>query len=87
MTNRVTSLERAFQLARSGSVRTVHELRLALERERYDSKMVEGPSLSRQLRDVIKAALAKARTPAPAVGQESVPAEITVKDLNASKDE
>jgi hypothetical protein len=52
-----TSLERAFELAASGSCRTVEEIRYKLRSEGYREKDVAGPSLFKQL----KALITKAR--------------------------
>lgn len=52
----VAPLERAFQLARSGSVGNVTELKTALKREGYSSEVIEGRTLTRQLRELIQIA-------------------------------
>jgi hypothetical protein len=52
----VRPLERAFQLARSGSVQNVSEIRRAMEREGYASREIEGEQLRTQLRALIKVA-------------------------------
>jgi hypothetical protein len=49
-------LERAFQLARSGSVAGLTEIISSLNREGYSSNQIEGRLLKRQLADLIKAA-------------------------------
>lgn len=48
----LTTLERAFQLARSGECASTTEIRLRLKRERYDAveAHLQGPSITRQLR-------------------------------------
>jgi hypothetical protein len=52
-----SALERAFQLARSGQVSTIDDIRKVLRREGYDaSNMYVGPSLRSQLRELIKTA-------------------------------
>ena len=57
MDYRVAALERAFQLARSGQVTRIDEIRKQLRREGYDDRVVEGGrSLLSQLRGLIKAA-------------------------------
>ncbi len=56
MDNRMTALERAFQLARSGEVLTIKEIIGALRREGYAISQIEGPTLKRQLKDLIRAA-------------------------------
>ena len=55
---RITSLERAFQIAKSGDVTNLSELKAALRREAYDLDQVQGHALRQQLRAVIKAARA-----------------------------
>jgi LmbE family N-acetylglucosaminyl deacetylase len=52
-TNR-TALERAFELARSGKVFTVDELRRKLGSEGYMASQIDGRALSRQLRELIR---------------------------------
>ena len=59
MTNHPTALERAFQLASTGNFRTVEEVRRILSQEGYSISQIDGPTLSKQLRDAIK----KARQP------------------------
>lgn len=56
MDQRMTALERAFQLARSGQVSTITEIVGSLRRDRYDTRQIEGPALKRQLMNLIKAA-------------------------------
>jgi hypothetical protein len=51
--DRPTKLERAFQLARSGKVRSISEIQLALKREGFGALDGAGPSLSRQLRKIL----------------------------------
>jgi len=48
----ISTIERAFILARSGDYASVSDIRLALKRERFDSveAHLAGPSLGRQLR-------------------------------------
>jgi hypothetical protein len=52
----MTSLERAFQLARSGRVSGLSEIVKALGCEGYSGNQIAGPILRRQLVDLIKAA-------------------------------
>lgn len=52
MTSRLTTLERAFALARSGEYAGVAEIRAQLKTEGYALHQLEGPSLMRQLRDL-----------------------------------
>jgi hypothetical protein len=54
MDSRKTSLQRAFELARSGSYLTVHEIIMRLKMERYDDTQVEGPALKKQLLEIIE---------------------------------
>jgi hypothetical protein len=56
MDQKMTALERAFQLARSGSVAGLTEIISTLNREGYSGSQIEGRLLKRQLADLIKAA-------------------------------
>jgi hypothetical protein len=56
MDQKMTAMERAFQLARSGTVAGVAEIATSLNREGYHANQIEGPALKRQLADLIKAA-------------------------------
>ncbi|WP_129793404.1 hypothetical protein [Sphingosinicella sp. CPCC 101087] len=49
-----TTLERAFDLARSGTCRSVSDIRRQLKAERYDQveAHLSGPAISRQLREL-----------------------------------
>lgn len=53
-----TTIERAFQLARSGSVTSLNEIRLQLKREQFSNvhEHMEGASIRRQLIAIIQAA-------------------------------
>ena len=55
-----TTLERAFDLARSGRFASVSDIRLALKRERFDQveAHLAGFSIARQLRGLCDAARA-----------------------------
>jgi hypothetical protein len=54
---KVSPLERAFQLARSGRVAKVDDLRKRLRQEGYDESVMDGgPLLKSQLRKLIKGA-------------------------------
>lgn len=54
---KVSVLERAFELAKSGRVATIGDIRKQLRQEGYDDSVVDGgPSLSAQLRELIRAA-------------------------------
>jgi hypothetical protein len=55
----MTVLQRAFQLARSGHMLTMGEIRVALGREGYSTDQIEGPVLKRQLNELIKTARGK----------------------------
>lgn len=50
-----TSLERAFDLARSGDCRSVTEIRARLKSEGYNEADISGGSLLKQLRALIDA--------------------------------
>jgi hypothetical protein len=54
--HRMTTMERAFHLARSGRFTTIAEVFTALDREGYSASQIQGPLLRRQLTDLIKAA-------------------------------
>ena len=58
--NDVTTLERAFALARSGTCANIDEIRLTLKRERFDQidAHLAGHSIKRQLRALCEAARA-----------------------------
>jgi hypothetical protein len=51
----MTTLERAFELAKSGDYESVTEIRAKLKAEGYALSQLEGPSLNRQLRELCKA--------------------------------
>ena len=53
MSSQPTSLERAFELARSGQFSSLEAIRLQLNREGLNPRTVVGPVLRRQLRDLI----------------------------------
>ncbi len=52
----LSAVERAFELARSGQVKTVDEIRKRLAREGRDQDQIFGRELSRQLNDAIRQA-------------------------------
>jgi hypothetical protein len=57
MDPKVSVLERAFQLARSGQVASIDDIKKRLKREGYEEKSVDGgPSLARQLKKLIREA-------------------------------
>ena len=53
---RMTSMERAFHLARSGRFTCLTEVVTTLDREGYSASQIQGPLLKRQLTGLIKAA-------------------------------
>jgi hypothetical protein len=53
---RMTGLERAFDLARSGRFTTLDEVVKLLRKEGYSVDQIEGPLLRRQLTQLIRAA-------------------------------
>jgi hypothetical protein len=54
MDHKVSSLERAFQLARSGQVASIDDIKKRLKREGYEEKAVDGgPLLAGQLKKLI----------------------------------
>ncbi|HEY0027000.1 MAG TPA: hypothetical protein VGC35_03950 [Allosphingosinicella sp.] len=63
-----TTIERAFEIARSGSCTSVQEIRMALKKERFDNveAHLAGPSLARQLRTLCEAAKVSDRAEAEA---------------------
>ncbi|MES3151477.1 hypothetical protein [Sphingomonas faeni] len=58
MTGQLTTVERAFELARSGSCNSVNDLRQRLRREGYDAVHIHlhGASINKQLVDLMHAA-------------------------------
>jgi hypothetical protein len=65
MTSQPSTLERAFELARSGECAGTAEIRIRLKQEKYDSveAHLQGPSISRQLRRLCEEA-SRGRQPA-----------------------
>jgi hypothetical protein len=55
MTSRLTPLERAFELARTGDCSGIKEIRAQLKAEGYRLGQLEGRSLARQLREICTA--------------------------------
>ena len=55
-----TSLERAFELAKSGQCLTVVHIRTKLKAEGYDFRQLEGRALSKQLVEIMQKARANA---------------------------
>jgi hypothetical protein len=54
-----TTLERAFELAKSGKVASVTDIRAQLKGEGYVQQQIEGPALGRQLRNLIAKAIVR----------------------------
>ena len=65
MDQKMTALERAFQLARSGRVAGLTEIVTSLNREGYSASQIDGPVLKRQLSGLIKAARKASADSAP----------------------
>ena len=65
MDGKVSALERSFQLARSGRIATVDDIKKQLRQEGYVvSSEYDGSSLRSQLRNLIKAAHLEPSAPA-----------------------
>lgn len=64
MNERLTTLERAFQLANSGECANVDQIRMRLKSEGYSDGQAhtKGPSIRSQLTKLCQAAAAKAKT-------------------------
>lgn len=60
-----TTLERAFELAKSGKIFSLAELRMQLANEGYYTDVLEGPILMGQLRSAIEEASGLSLTPRP----------------------
>jgi hypothetical protein len=99
MDPRITELERAFQLAKSGECRSVDEIRKKLSSEGYYATQVTGKGLLRQLQGIIAAELearsAALKPPSPTAGTTKSPvprgkrsahARIPIDRLDASND-
>jgi hypothetical protein len=56
MQQRMTTMERASDLARFGRFTNLTEVIKTLDREGYSASQIQGPLLKRQLTDLIKAA-------------------------------
>jgi hypothetical protein len=54
---RKTTVERAFELARSGRCRTIRDIAYQLHAEKYDISHLEGPTLRKQLQTLIDEAI------------------------------
>jgi len=53
---KLTALERAFELAKSGNCATVEEIKVALRAEGFSTEQIIGHSLVRQLRSMMAVA-------------------------------
>jgi hypothetical protein len=54
--SRTTALERAFDIAKSGECESVQEIKKKLKAEGFSLEQITGPTLSRQLLELLKAA-------------------------------
>jgi hypothetical protein len=72
----ISIAERAFQLARSGTVSSLDEIRRALRREGYKADTLQGPLLYSQLRAIMRAECQRVKPPT-----------ISAEDLNESNNE
>jgi hypothetical protein len=59
MHEHTTTVERAFELARSGQFGTIKDVCQRLEQEGYSAKQIEGPILEDQIRELIRGAAAR----------------------------
>ena len=62
---RRTATERAFEIAASGRVGSITDLRRALASEGHSSTQVVGPQMLRQLRQLIEQAKSRTESPPP----------------------
>ena len=65
MKDGITVLERAFELARSGSCRSVSDIKARLKAEGFALAQLTGPTLSRQLLGLMQVAQGKAMPKGP----------------------
>ena len=63
MKQNMTPLERAFELARSGHVTNVDDIRAQLKREGYEQDSVVGRALVTQLRRIIASTRGRKQSP------------------------
>jgi hypothetical protein len=54
MDQNVTSIERAFQLAKSGDCASISDIKKSLQRDGYTAGQITGPLLLKQLRVAIR---------------------------------
>jgi len=59
MENKTTPIERAFELAKSGQFSSVSDIKAHLARERFDTDQLTGRTLMTQLKELMKAAMAR----------------------------
>jgi hypothetical protein len=62
MIDRITTLERAFELARSGDCASIGEVREKLAAEGYSLHQLTGPTLLKQLRTLCTASQMRTQT-------------------------
>ena len=55
MNHNKSTLERAFELAKTGKYATIGELRAIIKSEGYSTAQIEGPALGRQLKRLMEA--------------------------------
>ncbi len=58
----VSAVERAFEMARSGSCKNIDQIRSILSREGYEQDQIFGLQLSRQLNQALRQAKSKPRS-------------------------
>jgi hypothetical protein len=56
MHDRLTALERAFQLAKSARCASIEEIDKILKREGYSPRQTAGPAVRRQIKELIRCA-------------------------------
>jgi hypothetical protein len=56
MAQNITALERAFQVAKSGSCRSIDDIKKLLKSEGYSTTQIEGGTLLKQLRALMQTA-------------------------------
>lgn len=69
-----TTLERAFELARTGKCRTVTEVRLKLRSEGFDVDQITGPQLLKQINRILGASQPDAVTDTDSAPEKAPPA-------------
>jgi hypothetical protein len=86
MDHKLTSLERPFQLARSGYVSGLSDIMKALERDGYATSQIKGPALRRQLSDLVKAAALESANAYAAPVDPSLPFKIDLTKGQAARE-